>query len=297
MLDNSDYNYNSNPFTKTKKWGVHPLSQTGHQEYISNDSQVHWYMHKVSPKMLKQIYGDKQTSQVKDSIEEPQTEEIIKVIDESVELETEQKKPLAKEYGQTLSQLKRSPDILKTKTGFHPYLGCTKSTKFSCTNSLSSMKQSLAGTRYFNDYSDCELTKTQNNFQMSPGQGTKKFNTFKSYEVPRVEQGDKDDFKTTKLWTKSIANTVYNPLSNTTGDLTNENERLKRIFINQTSNDYINTNKLPTISNIVSQNMRLYNKTNTSNTKMMGSRYNPSNYIGQSKNWSKRNYLGALYPH
>jgi hypothetical protein len=299
MLDDTNYSYKDAPFTKTKIWGVHPLSNKGHQEYISKDSQVHWYMHKVPPKLLKEIYPENQkplthnTNNIQAHIMIPQENNEKEQFENANKCEDNTNN--VKEALDSKSTLTNpiSSSSLSTKTPYKHKSPVVKS-------KLTPYKIPEINSRYIHNYdNEIDNFKTRSNkFLTSPTLSQSKFTSFKSYEVPRVDQVNRNEFSSTKRFTKNINNTVYSPVRGRSEIcLQKENERLNEVFMHQTNKDFLVTNKLPSIDNILNQAKSNYNKTNTSNTKMMGSKYNPDNYTGQSKNWSKRNYLGALYPH
>jgi hypothetical protein len=299
MLDYTNYNYREKPFTRSNKFGVHPLSQTGQHEYVCRDSQVHWFMHKIPPRLLQELYApqtedcdqEQHGCYMKGStFQEFDSEKLNPPCAEDQEAVQENETDF-NNYSKTLE--------LPNQYNFVQYCS-NKPTPTLFRKSGYSMQRSqkLKDSRFANDYvNEAELLKTNARFTAtSTDWKRKKYDGFTSYQVPRTEPEYKEEFRKSRLVTDRIYNSVYNPCVQNQ-DINEENERLKAIYLNQTNRNFLKSNKLPQISLIVNQPKTLLKNTNTSSTKMMGGKYNPFNYHGTSKNWTKRNYLGALYQH
>jgi hypothetical protein len=120
----------------------------------------------------------------------------------------------------------------------------------------------------------------------------KRYDGFESFNVPRVNINDKDEFRSTKIYEDKISKTIYSDRSDI--QLEEENERLKNILKNQTNRGFLRTAHLPHIQTIVDQPKFLLKKTGTG-TKNIGGKYNPYNYDQAGKNRTKRNPNGALF--
>jgi hypothetical protein len=310
MLDYTNYNYKEKPFTKTNKFGVHPLSQTGQHEYICKDSQVHWYLHKIPPRLLAEIYGkDNATEENKEASDEPvYTKEFdSEKLESCYQQQLEQGEEdgchdganVNNDYG-TQEWYDNERPIHTHGVRYHPYYANKPQTSTAALRVRygSKNQKPLKDSRFFTNYLNEVETIKQDRFNSTSSLGFRKknYDGFTSYQVPRINPEYKEEFRKTKIMTEKISNSVYNPTSANT-DVNEENERLRNILMNQTNKNFLNSKQLPQISVIVNQPKTLLKKTNTSNTKMMGGKYNPFNYHGTNKNWTKRNYLGALYQH
>lgn len=125
---------------------------------------------------------------------------------------------------------------------------------------------------------------------------------FESYNVPRINKS----VNKKPLQVSNFDNKCFKSLSgffnsndkNFRSYLNKENDRLTGILLNQTSDNFLKSNKLPKISYIVNQPELIIKKTGIGNSKFMGVGYNPDNYNPtNSKNLTKRNISGALFLH
>lgn len=125
---------------------------------------------------------------------------------------------------------------------------------------------------------------------------------FESYNIPRVVPAN----KLKPIQVSQFDNRCFKSLSgffdsNQTdihAYLEKENERLGNILLNQTSEGFLRSNRLPKISFIVNQPDIIVKKTKIGNSKFLGNQYNPFNYNpANSKNLTKRNIYGSLFQH
>lgn len=131
---------------------------------------------------------------------------------------------------------------------------------------------------------------------------TKKKIGFESYNIPRVAPNN----KLKPIQVSQFDNRCYKSLSGFFDSnhsdihtyLDKENERLGNILLNQTSEGFLRSNRLPKISFIVNQPDIIVKKTKVGNSKFLGNQYNPFNYNpANSKNLTKRNIYGSLFQH
>ena len=98
------YTYRSQPFTVTKKFGVHPLNEPGHDKYYSDESHCVNYLSRVNPKVLKYIIGEDYESVMKG-----QKEKIIEKKEQSEQQQCNKDKPI---QSKTVT-IKETPDIIE----------------------------------------------------------------------------------------------------------------------------------------------------------------------------------------
>jgi hypothetical protein len=126
---------------------------------------------------------------------------------------------------------------------------------------------------------------------------------FESYNIPRVAAHSN---RLKPIQVSQFDNRCYKSLSkffdSNDSDihtfLDNENKRLGSILLNQTSEGFLRSNRLPKISLIVNQPDIVVRRTKVGNSKFMGTQYNPFNFNpANSKNLTKRNINGSLFQH
>lgn len=144
----------------------------------------------------------------------------------------------------------------------------------------------------------------------------KRHDGFHSYNIPHLEKPAKhyndNNFKIKKpisLLTEKIAKScignkrISYDLSQSPEkkkEVQEENEKLKKIIMIQTSSDFLKKNKLPRIQICVSQPKLKIKKNDLIGGKIkhMGSKYNPYNFLaGRDCETNRRNLVGALFQH
>ncbi len=177
--------------------------------------------------------------------------------------------------------------------------------------------------------SDIEFIKKNQNlfFDFSPKEDNyefkrkKKYEGFESFNIPRIENSQKDLSKPSFQYTQRIVKSCYgrrkekNKNSPITKDLvlnnnkdqiendkiTNkikeENERLKKILNNQTNKDFLMKGNMPKISYVALQPKLIIKKFGLGGEgKYFGGKYNPDNFqTGRGDDRNRRNYVGGLY--
>jgi hypothetical protein len=298
MLNYYNYTYRDKPSSITKSFEVHPLAHKGHEEYISKDSEVHYYLHKLTPKIMEEIYKKKTVQQpllneerVDEEFPRIFTEEIRevpkKIIDKHVEINVQQP------YVITESEFSKKKHNFSATFSKGFALRNNKANDKIDISKLCKVKRIPDENRYNNQYlKDVEVLKKTRYASTSHGfYRPKRYDGFESFNVPRVNLKEKDEFKSTKIYEDKITKTVY---SGNDIQLDNENERLKNILKNQTNRCYLRTANLPHIETIIDQPKFLLKRTGTG-SKNMGVKYNPFNFDPKEKNRTKRNPNGALF--
>ena len=299
MLNYYNYTYRDKPSSMTRSFEVHPLAYKGHEEYISKDSEVHYYLHKLTPTILEEIYKSK-TIQQPSRNDERVEEEVPRTF-------TEEIREVPKRITTKHEEINIEAPHMFTETGYSK-----KNNNFSATFSkgfalrsnkvndkiglskLCKVKQIPNENRYNHEYlKDVEVLKKTRYASTSHGfYRPKRYDGFESFNVPRVNLREKDEFRSTKIYEDKISKTVYSDRNDI--QLEEENERLKNILKNQTNRCYLRTANLPHIQTIVDQPKFLLKRTGTG-TKNMGAKYNPYNFDQAGKNRTKRNPNGALF--
>jgi hypothetical protein len=299
MLNYHNYNYKETPFTTTKSFDVHPLSYRGHDEYICKDSEVHYYLQKYGHIKAKDIIKKQDIPyNIIDSTQEKIISSPIKAMNEK-----EIKKPKVDENEnkiQCLSEESIQNEIYNNSKGFKSSFSKGFYNKLNQQKKLLNIRTcknniKLVDSRYSQQYlADVKnLTKLSKTSTSTDFYRPKNYDGFESFNIPRVQLPNKNEYKYIKIHEDKIAKTFG---SNKDNNLEEENERLSMILKKQNNTAFLRTANLPHIQVIVDQPKFWLKKTGTG-TKMMGSRYNPFNFLENNKNLTKRNYLGALYQH
>jgi len=142
----------------------------------------------------------------------------------------------------------------------------------------------------------------------------KRYDGFESFKIPHVDTVNKSnlannkDKKPVSLLTEKIARScIGNRFSmNLTltpenfNEVQDENEKLRRIMMTQTSSEFLKKTKLPEIQYCVSQPKLKIKKNNLIGGKIkhIGGKYNPYNFqAGRDCETNRRNQFGALFQH
>lgn len=320
MLDINQYTYTNDPFDYHKNFSVHPLDDKGTETYYyDKESHAKIYIDKLNPRFLRKIHEERNDFR-RTQIEELQNEEVA--VKEKVFDSTE----LRENFNPKVNE----NEVISTKPCFNKTFNIPskpkKQTKKLLIKSQSQAKLlpldekiAVFGSSNFGkkinrnlSYSiepkserfNIALSDINNNdkgFNIRP---IKKIG-FESFNVPRVNSYNKKLLKSIKFndFNKKCMNSVsggfFNKEENCLDSLiTQENKRLKDIFMSQTSNGFLKHNNLPKISYIVNQPQIVIKTTGIGNSKYMGLKYNPHNFTANShKNMTKRNINGALFLH
>ena len=146
-----------------------------------------------------------------------------------------------------------------------------------------------------------------------PINNRKKYDGFQSFNVPHVEslRLDKIEKKKCPIYhlTQKMAKSCLR-IRNNDNDYSDsemqlkeaqeENEKLKKIILYQTSNDFLKQSKLPEIHHVIEQpRLKINsNQNGIARIKHMGGKYNPYNFqAGRDCESKRRNQVGALFQH
>lgn len=131
---------------------------------------------------------------------------------------------------------------------------------------------------------------------------------FESYNIPRLEKKRIDNSKPMNHLAEKVAKSCIGnkkiayegPNSNSKmREVCEENDKLEKIILQQTDNNFLKSVGLPEISNMVYQpKLRIKNISQGAKIRHLGKRYNPYNYqAGRDCEPIRRNQFGALFQH
>jgi hypothetical protein len=291
MLNYSNLTYRDKPSSVTRRFEIHPLAYKGHKEYVSNESEVHYYLHKLTPAILEEIYRNPNEEQQQCRVEIPKT---------SFEERGEVEVPIHHEASLPKMQQIEESEFIKKNDNFSATFSKGFYSRNNNMNSLPIVTKSCKTRQVPNEsrynqqiLKDVDVLKNTKYASTSHGfYRPKKYDGFESFNVPRTDVGEKYEYKSTKIYQDSISKTIYS--ERTDLQLDEENERLKNILQSQTNRNFLRNANLPNIRTIIEQPKFFLKKTGTG-TKNMGAKYNPFNFDQGGKNRTKRNPSGALF--
>jgi hypothetical protein len=335
-MEINHFDYRDRPFTQEKKHQVYILSDEGFNQYLGNDSYVHNYVSRLNPRALKEIFAKKAQNETtrkwKEETSCKQTN-IVKNEDKLNKTQTinennnnfinsyNDRAPIENEYKVNVDNNHQDNNNRKTNLR-NEFLGSkefgrtfsnfkhTKKTPLLKTNNIDNKRYPQVDVeRSFSYLNNNNKNLTSSNFFKQ----TKKYDGFESYNVPRLDKKNITMVKplqrnesayvnryVTKI-DQAVTTSKKDELSRSAlitidDKIIAENQKLRTILKNQLDKGFLNEAKLPKISYIISQPELILRKTGIGNSKYMGEKYNPMNYIDNStKKQAKRNYHGSLY--
>ncbi len=309
------YTYWKKPFTKTKKFTIHPLDEPGKEKYYSTESHCTHYLRRTDPFVFKSILGVDYNTLIQQQKEDIQTLKDLKAsktindlskssnqmekgMHKSNYVSTEEKEKNITENLNTVNNRynteENEKDInsyqkqfrtFRSQKNFRPY---HKNRTFKETygyENISKLKSKAEKYLYMiNNMKYDNSQKGNENYK-------RKYDGYTHYEIPLIPLKNKNDyvndrFQNTLNCLKRSENS-RNPMNE---------EELKQNLFNQTSKEFLKRHHLPDVLKIANST-QLIRKQKIGLSKEMGERYNPYSLIAPSKNRTGRNYVGDLFKH
>ena len=345
-----DYEYGNRPYTTAKIFDVHALSKDDFLQYIGPNSYTHNYLNKINPKQSnnfetalnpthKKSYSTNINFNPCEEMKEPNEislnnfnkfPEIVSEIQEDEKQSDEILEKEKKDFGYKtsnafFSNLKKSTNIQnksiilnKSTINFNHSISnldpLTRRLNFTSNNFKRTENNDYNYTRFDKNYlSNIKIISSQNFFKDKyVDENKKKYDGFKSFNVPRLEKIkenlQKDTSKPTYTLAQKIAKSCVGfkkisyelPHSKAkVREVREENEKLNSIIKNQMNSEFLERTHLPKISYIVNQPKLKIKKTGfNEKIKYMGGKYNPYNFqAGRDCETNRRNLMGALFQH
>ena len=319
------YTYTKKPFSREKKFSIHPLDDPGKEKYYSKNSHTHHYLRQTDPFVFKSILGvdyqtliNQQESDIKTARESHRpilTEstnsnninsrpergthfskyiEEKKCNDKKSTIDNNHKPNISRRYlnkiGRNLNNLNNLNNnyICKSQTNFRPY------------NRKKNFKEiyGYENVDKFNSNAE-KLTNTINilkklDTEVSPPKLKKKYDGFSFHDTPSIikKHGKSELFD---YFNEKMQQTLNCFKGKNSRKSMNEKE-LKENLFNQTSVTFRKKFHLPDVMKIADSKQVISNY-KIGLSKEMGEKYNPYSFIAPSKNRVARNYVGDLFKH
>ena len=311
------YSYWNNPFTRTKKFAVHPLDEPGKEKYYSDQSHCAHYLKRTDPFVFKSILGVDYETLVRQQKEDialiGQMKQASTINQEELDKINEKRLNQEKEYqarehincfeenekkesnvdGDLINNKLKSKRTLKhqksaSTSNIRPYNKIRTFKDIFGYDNITSYKSN--GERYFYAIDNMKKNNIENQ-ALAP----KRYDGFTAYEVPVIER-KKGHSSLFQSYNDKMGHTL-NCINNSFGakKAMNEEEMRDNLF-NQTSKEFLRQNHLPDIIKIA-DSRQIIRRQKIGLSKEMGEKYNPYSLIAPSKNRTGRNYVGDLFKH
>ena len=315
------YTYWKKPFTKSKKYTIHPLDDPGKEKYYSSESHNTHYLKRTDPFVFKSILGvdyDTLVQQQKDDIalmnqlkptstlHQPGLNETNK-LEEKKQDEFQADKHINnyeenKNNGLNKDTTLRNNDY-QNRNSFHRPLKYHKSSSTSNLRPYSKIRNfkdiygydnitsfKSNGEKYLYAIDNMKKTNIED-VPIAP----KRYDGFTVFDAPIIET-NKGPSSLFKSYNDKMGHTL-NCISNSDGirKAMNEDEMRNNLF-NQTSRQFLKQHHLPDIIKIA-DSRQVIRRQKIGLSKEMGEKYNPYSLIAPSKNRTGRNYIGDLFKH
>jgi hypothetical protein len=311
------YSYWKKPFTRSKKFTIHPLDEPGKEKYYSDQSHCTHYLKRTDPFVFKSILGVDYETLVRQQKEDialmSQAREASTTNQEELNKNNELSKKREKEYqtGENVNlfeenkknELKKDYILNNNKFNSCRKLKHQKSASSSNIrpyNKIKTFKDIYGydnitsfrsnGEKYL--YSIDNMKK--NNIENEP-LAPKRYDGFTAFDAPVIER-NKIPSSLFQSYNDKMGHTLK-CINDSKGarKAMNEDEMRNNLF-NQTSKEFLRYNHLPDIIKIA-DSRQVIRRQKIGLSKEMGEKYNPYSLIAPSKNRTGRNYVGDLFKH
>ncbi len=313
------YTYWKKPFTKGKKFTIHPLDEPGKEKYYSQESHCTHYLKRTDPFVFKSIMGIDYDTLVKLQQNDIETLKSIrsskdkntlsKSIDKNIYIgkhvsnytpNEENEKNLTEKEGQCnnryntygndedIGNMKkfRSFNNLKNFKPYHRERNFKDIYGYENISTLKSNKDKYLN--LINNIKYGDLQNGTNSFK-------RKYDGFTSYEIPLITLNRKNNDKN-ELYNNKLGYSLNSFKKAIGGKKAMNEEELKQNLFNQTSRQFLKRYHLPDVLSLANTT-QLIRKQKIGLSKEMGEKYNPYSLIAPSKNRTGRNYVGDLFKH
>jgi hypothetical protein len=311
------YSYWKKPFTRSKKFTIHPLDEPGKEKYYSDQSHCTHYLKRTDPFVFKSILGVDYETLVRQQKEDiaimGRVKDASTINQEELNKNNELNKKQEKEY-QTGANVNLYEENKKNQLkkdyilNNNPFNSCRKlkqqksasSTNIRPYNKIKTFKDIYGydnitsfrsnGEKYL--YSIDNMKK--NNIENEP-LAPKRYDGFTAFDAPVIER-NKIPSSLFQSYNDKMGHTLK-CINDSKGarKAMNEDEMRNNLF-NQTSKEFLRYNHLPDIIKIA-DSRQVIRRQKIGLSKEMGEKYNPYSLIAPSKNRTGRNYVGDLFKH
>ena len=313
------YNYWKDPYTRDKKFSIHPLNEPGKEKYYSDQSHCKHYLKRTDPFVFKSILGvdyDTLVHQQRNDIDQLNTinQKITPIPNEDNKInENEYPKENQLEENKVNELTNENNNKFETVGDYNNYnrninsmrnLGNHKSMSSSILrpyrkqrtfkdiygyDNITSFKSN--GEKYLYSINNMK----RNNAILKVPLAQKRYDGFTVFDAPVIEK-NKLPSSLFQSYNDKMGHTL-NCIKNSEGvrKAMNEDEMRSNLF-NQTSKQFLKQYHLPDILKIA-DSKQVIRKQKIGLSKEMGEKYNPYSLIVPSKNRTGRNYVGDLFKH
>ena len=313
------YNYWKDPYTRDKKFSIHPLNEPGKEKYYSDQSHCKHYLKRTDPFVFKSILGvdyDTLVHQQRNDIDQLNTinQKITPIPNEDNKInENEYPKENQLEENKVNELNNENNNKFETVGDYNNYnrninsmrnLGNHKSMSSSILrpyrkqrtfkdiygyDNITSFKSN--GEKYLYSINNMK----RNNAILKVPLAQKRYDGFTVFDAPVIEK-NKLPSSLFQSYNDKMGHTL-NCIKNSEGvrKAMNEDEMRSNLF-NQTSKQFLKQYHLPNILKIADSKQVIRNQ-KIGLSKEMGEKYNPYSLIVPSKNRTGRNYVGDLFKH
>ena len=313
------YNYWKDPYTRDKKFSIHPLNEPGKEKYYSDQSHCKHYLKRTDPFVFKSILGvdyDTLVHQQRNDIDQLNTinQKITPIPNEDNKInENEYPKENQLEENKVNELNNENNNKFETVGDYNNYnrninsmrnLGNHKSMSSSILrpyrkqrtfkdiygyDNITSFKSN--GEKYLYSINNMK----RNNAILKVPLAQKRYDGFTVFDAPVIEK-NKLPSSLFQSYNDKMGHTL-NCIKNSEGvrKAMNEDEMRSNLF-NQTSKQFLKQYHLPDILKIA-DSKQVIRKQKIGLSKEMGEKYNPYSLIVPSKNRTGRNYVGDLFKH
>ena len=313
------YNYWKDPYSRDKKFSIHPLNEPGKEKYYSDQSHCKHYLKRTDPFVFKSILGvdyDTLVHQQRNDIDQLNTinQKITPTPNEDNKInENEYPKENQLEENKVNELNNENSNKFETVGDYNNYnrninsmrnLGNHKSMSSSILrpyrkqrtfkdiygyDNITSFKSN--GEKYLYSINNMK----RNNAILKVPLAQKRYDGFTVFDAPVIEK-NKLPSSLFQSYNDKMGHTL-NCIKNSEGvrKAMNEDEMRSNLF-NQTSKQFLKQYHLPDILKIA-DSKQVIRKQKIGLSKEMGEKYNPYSLIVPSKNRTGRNYVGDLFKH
>ena len=313
------YNYWKDPYSRDKKFSIHPLNEPGKEKYYSDQSHCNHYLKRTDPFVFKSILGvdyDTLVHQQRNDIDQLNTinQKITPIPNEDNKInENEYPKENQLEENKVNELNNENNNKFETVGDYNNYnrninsmrnLGNHKSMSSSILrpyrkqrtfkdiygyDNITSFKSN--GEKYLYSINNMK----RNNAILKVPLAQKRYDGFTVFDAPVIEK-NKLPSSLFQSYNDKMGHTL-NCIKNSEGvrKAMNEDEMRSNLF-NQTSKQFLKQYHLPDILKIA-DSKQVIRKQKIGLSKEMGEKYNPYSLIVPSKNRTGRNYVGDLFKH
>ena len=265
MYDIDYFSYTKEPIVRIKQIGIYPLDDKGRAKYFSKDSYTHHYLRKTDPSVFNQIINNKD-------------------INEEEKQKTINQESLNNQNHLNTLTIEKNNEALKTEPNQNSNIS-PHSLKNNTISTNSTRNRVTLNQRYIDNMNEKKRFKKKlNNLRYKSYSKTNKNKNL------YVETEDNKKEKDSNNFIKTFNDSGHKKMTQSF----DKNARLTglKVFKNKMAKTNV---KLPLIMGGFNHgNSYVINNIRT-DSKEMGEKYNPYNFISPHVNRTKRNYVGGLF--